>query len=50
MMLKKKTVSSWTDNVDFQDHYGFGNIKIYNSSDSNFQSSYWSNGWWTTCL
>jgi len=36
MMPKKKTVSSWTDIVDFQDHYILGNIKIYKSSDSNF--------------
>lgn len=45
MTLKKNVVFSQTDIVDFQDHYILGNVKIYNSSDSNFheiskQSSY----------
>jgi hypothetical protein len=31
MLKKKKTVSSRTDTVDFQDHYILGNFKIYNS-------------------
>jgi len=36
MIPKKKTVSSRTDTVDFQDHCILGNIKIHKSSDSNF--------------
>jgi hypothetical protein len=49
MMLKKMMDSSWTDTADFQDQNILGNVKIYNSSDSNFhdiskQSSYSSNG------